>query len=50
MDNVLRASVAKGVLHLSYYNTESDPPHRVSDDVILDLCFPADAASGGQSL
>ncbi|KAH7684434.1 hypothetical protein AAVH_41058, partial [Aphelenchoides avenae] len=49
-DDLLRSSVAQGLLELSIYDNVSDLPHRISDDVFLDLYCPSDAAPATQPL
>lgn len=48
-DDLLRASVAKGLLQLCVFENEYDSPHDLSDDGTLDFFFPADAARGRES-
>lgn len=45
-DDLIRTGVAEGVHALALANNESNMPHRVSDEAILDFFFRADAAPG----
>lgn len=45
-DDLLRASVAKGLLELLFQGNISDAPPGLSDDAVLDYFFRADAARG----
>lgn len=47
IDDLIRASDAKGVLRLTIYGNNNDAPLRVSEDAVLGFFLPADAAHGG---
>ncbi|KAH7700422.1 hypothetical protein AAVH_32458 [Aphelenchoides avenae] len=49
-DDLLRSSVAQGLLELSIFENDSNSPHRLSDDVFLDLYCPSDAGPWTQRL
>lgn len=49
MDDLLRSSVAKGVLQLSICENSNDTSLRLSDDAVLEFYFPAEAPPGRQS-
>lgn len=46
-DDLLRASLAKGLFRIRFSDNNSDAPHSLSEDHVMDVCFPADAAPGG---
>lgn len=50
MDDLLRCGVARGVPDLSLYENDGDAPHGLSDNGVLDFCFPVDAAPEERSL
>lgn len=45
-DDLLRSGIAKGLVDLRFVVTKID---RLSEDAILDFCFPGDAVPGGRS-
>lgn len=47
-DDLIRSSLAKGLLELCIYGNASDSPHIISEDAVMDVYFPA--ALGIQSL
>lgn len=46
-DDLLRASVAKGLSVLCCFDNNSDAPQRLSEDAVLDFFFRADAVPRG---
>ncbi|KAH7698373.1 hypothetical protein AAVH_34534 [Aphelenchoides avenae] len=49
-DDLVRASVGKGLVRLELSGNQHDTWQRLSDDAVLDFFFRADAPAGGQSL
>lgn len=48
-DALIRSSVAKGLARLWLIDNKLDSSIRLSDDAVLDFCFPADATAKGQA-
>lgn len=49
-DELLRSCGAKGVRELNIVENHRDTPPKISEDAILDFCFPASTASEDQKL
>lgn len=49
MDELIRFSAPKCLTQLSFHENKSDAPHSLSEDAVLDFCFPPDAAPGRHS-
>lgn len=47
-DDLLRLCAANGVFDLKCIEDENEQPHVLSEDVILDFCFPSNALPDGQ--
>lgn len=45
MGDLIRCGISKGLRELRFYDNQSKTPHGLSDDVILDILFLADAAT-----